>query len=157
MREGEEKLGRGSCTSELNIKSLQIWAILCKSIFWQWAGVQSASTICQAPHLFLSPVAIILAGRGSLKIFYLLTSSTRPCLVTHATVAVKEGGARPVHCPFCGWGIHRQRAHKRKPTGQSWMQHWWESSWRRRCGRFTTIDCSQRPFEACLELFGDKS
>jgi len=28
--------------------------------------------------------------------------SCRPCLVSHATVVVEEGGARPIPCPFCG-------------------------------------------------------
>ena len=35
--------------------------------------------------------------------------------MTHATVAVEEGGARPVHCPFCGWELHRHKAKAKSP------------------------------------------
>ena len=80
----------------------------------------SALTLCQDPLLYLYPVAIILAGRlqVALKSTFYSHLLPRPCLVTHATVAVEEGGARPVHCPFCGWEIHRHKAKPKAPRSE---------------------------------------
>ena len=99
MREGKKKFGNQSCTSEYSRGDSPFKALL---IFYQWAGVLSASPICQAPLLCLCHVATSVAGSLLSPALNLLTSA-RPCLVSHATAVVADGGARPVQCPFCGW------------------------------------------------------